>query len=75
MVDRVRDRDDLIIDLIFSKETDYVIDIGDYIQDIYNFDEFVSEIKTILKRSRVSIVKNSVDVNNKTVMWKLKVKK
>ncbi len=71
----IRDRDELITDLIFSKGTDYIIDIGDYIEDISNFDEFVSEIKTILKRSKVSIVRNSVDVSSKTVIWKLKVKK
>lgn len=71
----VREKNDLIYELIFSKETDYIIDIGDYIEDIYEFDEFVSDIKTILKRSKVTIVRNSVDVNDKTVKWKLKIKK
>lgn len=71
----LKDRDDLIYDLIFSSKNEFVIDIGEYIRDLYKFDEFVSEIKEILKRSKVSIVKNSVDVDSKSVIWKLKVKK
>ena len=71
----LKDKDELIYDLIFSNRNEFVIDIGEYIQDLYKFDEFVSEIKEILKRSKVSIVKNSVDVDSKSVIWKLKVKK
>jgi hypothetical protein len=54
---------------------EFTIDIGEYIENIYEFEDFVSEMKTILKRSKVSIVRNSVDVDSKTVIWKLKVKK
>lgn len=71
----LKDRDDLIYDLIFSSKNEFIIDIGEYIPDLYKFDEFVSEIKEILKKSKVSIVKNSVDVDSKSVIWKLKVKK
>ncbi len=71
----MKDKDELIYDLIFSNRNEFVIDIGEYIQDLYKFDEFISEIKEILKRSKVSIVKNSVDVDSKSVIWKLKVKK
>ena len=68
-------KEDLIYDLIFSEQLDYVIDVGEYITDIYKYDEFVDEIKQILKKSKVSLVTNSIDVDSKTVTWKLKVKK
>jgi NADPH:quinone reductase-like Zn-dependent oxidoreductase len=68
-------KDDLIYDLIFSEKKEYVIDIGQYIKDIYKYDEFVDEVKDILKKSKVTIVNNSIDVDSKTVTWKLKVKK
>jgi hypothetical protein len=68
-------KDDLIYDLIFSEKKEYVIDIGQYIKDIYKYDEFVDEIKDIMKKSKVTIVNNSIDVDSKTVTWKLKVKK
>ena len=71
----LKDKDELIYDLIFSSRNEFIIDIGEYIQDLYKFDEFISEIKEISKRSKVSIVKNSVDVDSKSVIWKLKVKK
>ena len=57
----LKDKDELIYDLIFSSRNEFIIDIDEYIQDLYKFDEFISEIKEILKRSKVSIVKNSVD--------------
>ena len=71
----VKEIDGLIYNLIFSDQTEFVIDIGEYIENIYQFEDFVSDIKNILKRSKVSIVKNSVDVDSKTVTWRLKVKK
>ena len=45
-------KEDLIYDLIFSEQLDYVIDVGEYITDIYKYDEFVDEIKQILKKSK-----------------------
>ncbi len=71
----MKQKDDLIYDLIFSESIDFTIDIGDYITDIYKYDEFVDEIKEILRKSKVSIITNSIDVNSKTVTWKLKVRK
>ena len=68
-------KEDLIYDLIFSEIDEYQIDIADYIPDIYRYDKFVSEIKKVLKKSKVSIVKEDINIDSKTVIWKLKVKK
>jgi hypothetical protein len=43
--------------------------------DIYKYDEFVDEIKEILRKSKVSIITNSLDVDSITVTWKLKVRR
>jgi len=53
----------------------FIIDIGEYITDIYKYDDFIDEIKQILHKSKVILVSNSIDVDSKTVVWKLKVKK
>jgi len=71
----VKSKDDLIYDLIFSPSTEYEIDISQYIENIYRYDEFVDEIKIILKKSKVVILKNTLDVDSKTVTWNLKVRK
>lgn len=71
----MKQKDDLIYDLIFSESNDFTIDVGEYITDIYKYDEFVDEIKEILRKSKVSIITNSLDVDSKTVTWKLKVRK
>ncbi len=67
--------DDLIYDLIFSKETYFLIDISDYIKDIYQYEYFIIKLREILKKSKVYIVKNEVLVDSKTVIWELKVRK
>lgn len=67
--------DDLIYDLIFSDETYYLIDISNYIKDIYQYDNFISNIREVLKKSKVKIIKSDVKLDNKTVIWELKVKK
>lgn len=67
--------DDLIYDLIFSKETYFLIDISDYIEDIYLYEDFIIKLREILKKSKVYIVKNEVLVDSKTVIWELKVRK
>ncbi len=67
--------DDLIYDLIFSKETYFLIDISDYIKDIYQYEDFIIKLRGILKKSKVYIVKNEVLVDSKTVIWELKVRK
>lgn len=71
----MKKKDDLIYDLIFSEDEDFVIDVGVYIPDIYKYDEFVDEIRKILRKSKVSIITNSLDVDSKTVTWKLKVRR
>lgn len=71
----MKDKRDLIYDLIFSDKSAYSIDISEYIADIYRYDDFVSEIKSILKKSKVAILKSSVMVDSKTATWELKVKK
>ena len=55
--------------------TIFEINIADYINDIYEYKEFVSDIKKILKKSKVLITYSKVDVNIKTAMWSLEVKK
>lgn len=67
--------DDLIYDLIFSDETYYLIDISNYIKDIYQYDIFISNIREVLKKSKVRIIKSDVKLDSKTVIWELKVKK
>jgi hypothetical protein len=62
-------------DLIFSDNVIFNIDIGDYIKDIHKYDEFINEIKQILIKSKVTIINNSVDINSKTALWKIKVKR
>lgn len=71
----MKTKDELIYDLIFSETMVYRIDIAEYLDDIYGYEEFVAEIKKILKKSKVSIVKSSVLVDSKTAIWELKVKK
>ena len=71
----VRDKKELIYDLIFSEKLDYKINIADYVDDIYQYDDFVEDMKIVLKRSKVKIVKSVVVVDSKTAMWHLKVKK
>lgn len=68
-------KDDLIYDLIFSEKLDYSIDISDFIEDIYQYEDFIDEIKNILKKSKVKIIKSTVILDSKTAIWKLKVRK
>jgi hypothetical protein len=71
----MKNKDELVYNLIFSDNVQFIIDIGEYIKDIYKYDDFVDEIKQILHKSKVILVSNSIDVDSKTVIWKLKVKK
>jgi hypothetical protein len=69
----VKNKEDLIYDLIFSEKEEYKIDISNYIEDIYQYNEFVSEIKKVLKKSKVKIIKSEVKTDPKTAVWELKV--
>jgi hypothetical protein len=71
----MKNREDLIYDLIFSEKLDFYINISDYIENIYKYETFIKEIKDILKKSKVSIIKEGVELNPTTAMWILKVKK
>jgi len=66
-------KDNLIEDLIFSQKDDYKIDISFYVDDIYQYDDFVEDIKIILKRSGVKIKKSEIIIDSKTAIWYLKV--
>ena len=68
-------KEELIYDLIFGDKKEFTIDIGEFVEDINKYDEFVDELRDILRKSKVSIIQNSIDVDSKTVTWKLKVKK
>lgn len=68
-------KEELIYSLIFSDRTTYMIDLGEYVDDIYRYDDFVEEIRLILKKSKVSILKSSVKVTMTTANWELKLKK
>lgn len=68
-------RDNLIEDLIFSQNSDYKIDISLYADDIYQYDDFVEDIKIILKKSGVKIKKSEIIIDSKTAIWYLKVRK
>jgi hypothetical protein len=71
----VKDKDELIYELIFNKSTDFQIDVSHYIDDIYQYEDFISDMRIVLKKSKVKIVKSDVKLDSKTVVWKLKVKK
>jgi len=75
MVKMLKDKDDLIYDLIFSTSQDYSINIAEYVEDIYKYDKFVDDIKQVLRKSKVSIVKENVHIETNNVIWELKVKK
>ena len=71
----MKNKDDLIYDLIFSSENHFDINLGEYVDDIYQYDDFVESIKFIIKKSGVTIVKSTIKVDSKTAYWELKVKK
>ena len=57
----MKNKDELVYNLIFSDNVQFIIDIGEYITDIYKYDDFVDEIKQILHKSKVILVSNSID--------------
>lgn len=71
----VQNREELIYDLIFSENSDYKINIAEYVDDIYQYDDFIDEIKKILKKSKVKVLKSKIMVDSKTAIWHLKVSK
>jgi len=75
MIKMLKNKDELIYDLIFSTDQDYSINIAEYVEDIYKYDKFVDDIKQVLRKSKVSIVKENVLIETNHVIWELKVKK
>ncbi len=71
----MKSKDDLIYDLIFSEEELYKIDVSEYIEDIYKYEEFITDIKNVLKKSKVKILKSEIKTDPKTAIWELKVTK
>lgn len=71
----MQNKEDLIFDLIFGEKINFRIDIADYIEDIYMYESFISDIKKVLKKSKVSIISSEVLMDSKTVTWELKVNK
>jgi len=69
------DKDKLLYDLIFSDKDDFTIDISDYIENVYEHKDFIDEIKKILKKSKVKIVKSNTFIDSKTATWKIKISK
>lgn len=68
-------KDDLVYNLIFSDQLDFSILVTDYIKDIYKYDDFIIEMKAILRKSKVPIIKETIEVTFDYVRWNVKVKK
>lgn len=69
-------KDELLFDLIFGKKSDFVINISEYLdKDIYKYDRFINEVKSILDKSSVTLVSENFDLNKKGPIWTIKVKK
>ena len=66
-------KDDLIYVLIFGEEEEFKIDVSKFIDDIYQYDEFMIDIKLVLKKSKVGIIKSQISLDSKTAIWHLKV--
>lgn len=73
--DFLKSKDDLIYELIFTEQVEFKIDVSKFIDDIYQYDEFVTDIKSILKKSKVRILKSEINLDSKTAVWNLKVRK
>jgi hypothetical protein len=71
----MKDKEELIYDLIFSENIEYQINISEYIEDIYKYDRFIEDIKNVLRKSKVSVIKETIDLEKSDIYWNLKVKK
>lgn len=71
----MKDKEELIYDLIFSEKSEYQINISEYVEDVYKYDRFIEDIKNVLRKSKVSVVKETIDLEKSDVYWNLKVKK
>jgi len=71
----LKDRDELIYDLIFSETTEYEIHVDEYIVDIYKYDRFIDGVKEIMKKSKVDIIREKINVEASSVIWRISVSK
>jgi hypothetical protein len=71
----MKDKEELLISLIFSEQTEYSINISEYIEELYKYDRFIEEIKSILKKSKVNITRESLELDKNGPIWTIKVKK
>ena len=74
----MKSKDDLIYDMIFSKKNKFEIDMADYIKKIYKYEDFISDIKKVLLKSKVMVISEGVEIINKKdmkIIWLIKVKK
>ena len=71
----MKNKDDLLYNLIFGDKDEYEINLSDYLEELYKYDRFIDEVKLILKKSKVTIVKEKLELDVKGPIWILKVKK
>ncbi len=71
----MKEKDSLIYDLIFSEKTEFNINVGDFVKDIYKYEDFINEIRLILKKSKVTVQSSQVLITDVSVVWQLKVSK
>lgn len=69
------EKEKLLLDLIFSDKSDFTINISNYIEELYKYDRFIDEVKSILKKSKVKIIKESFELDKNGPIWSIKVKK
>lgn len=69
------DKEKLIYDLIFSNETLFNINVHNYVDNIWEYDHFLEDVKSILIRSKVKVLDEKIIVDAESIIWKIKVKK
>lgn len=73
------DKDDLIYELIFSDETEFTINMKDYIKKIHRYEKFIEEIRDIIFKGKVNIISEEVEVVNVSkkieIIWTIKLSK
>jgi hypothetical protein len=68
-------KSELISNLIFSDQEDFLINTSEYIDEPYKYDRFISETKDILVKSSVKILRERVNLVKEGAIWILKVKR
>jgi dihydroneopterin aldolase len=69
-------KEELIYNLIFSIDSEFTINLNKYIVDLYDYEDFIKEIKDILIKSKVLLIEDDINVNEKgNIIWNIKIKK